>query len=88
MNITKIPAVLHHILTLIENIPIIIVVPKQAGAESLVKGEVSADWGVAEREEMMVRRTASLEDQFLFLPRTFHSAEAERSNRGEGGWIL
>ena len=37
---------------------------------------------------MMVRRTASLEDQFLFLPRTFHSAGAERSNRGEGGWIL
>ena len=48
MNITKIPAVLNYILTLIENIPIIIVVPKQAGAKSLVKREVSADWGVAE----------------------------------------
>ena len=48
MNVTKIPTVLHHILTLIENIPIIIVVPKQAGAESLVKGEVFADRGVAE----------------------------------------
>ena len=48
MNVTKIPAVLHHILTLIENIPIIIVVPKQAGAESLFKGEVFADRGVAE----------------------------------------
>ena len=48
MNVTKIPAILNHILTLIENIPIIIVVPKQAGAESLVKGEVFADRGVAE----------------------------------------
>ena len=48
MNITKIPTVLHHILTFIENIPILIIVPNQAGALSLVKGEVSADRGVAE----------------------------------------
>ena len=48
MNVTKVPSVLHHILTIIENIPILIVVPKQAGAVSLVEGEVSADRGVAE----------------------------------------
>ena len=48
MNVTKIPAVLNHILTLIENIPIIIVVPTQAGAKSLVEGEVFAHRGVAE----------------------------------------